>query len=230
GILIAFDNATRKWVINTEATIDGGSEITITDGWGAGTAFGDSVGGSRWIISTALVVIDASEMTIEAGTGAGTAYGNSVADTYERCADADGTETSYLDEGLYLATQYCYYLIGVVFTEEDEEVSDDSNEECTTTFVGLEAPSDLVAIAISNTQADLTFKINSNLEDSVRIERKLAADPVENYVEVADLAPREDFYRDTELAEGVEYCWRVRVRKDDPEQNSDYCAEACATT
>lgn len=149
---------------------------------------------------------------------------------YSWLIDVEGTDTSYLDTGLTKETPYCYKLRGVIFTEEDEEVSDFSDPPaCAETFSDLAAPSDLVSTPISDTKVDLTLKINSSEEENVCIERRPVEEPPAEWAELSPLlAARRDFFRDTGLTKDQEYQWRVRVKKG--AAYSPYSNTASATT
>lgn len=160
GILVAYNNTIREWVISTSSTVVSGSAMTITGGTGAGTADGNSVGGS-----------------------------------WELLEVIEGFKTNYLDDDLYIGTEYCYKIRGCMSIPEApyEECSGWTDAACATTYVGLQAPTDLEVIPVDDTKADLVFTINSLIEDSVRVERKPDGG---SYKEIAILASKRDFFRD----------------------------------
>ncbi len=66
---------------------------------------------------------------------------------------------------------------------------------CTTTFMPLYVPSDVVATPISDIEIEITFKDNSDDETHSSIEREISTDPGV-WSLVVDLEPNREFFRD----------------------------------
>lgn len=95
-------------------------------------------------------------------------------------------------------------------------------------FIGaepLQAPSDLVATAVSDEQIDLSWTDNSYDESGFKIERKKDE---ETFTEIDTANANVTSYSDTELSSDTTYYYRVRAYND--AGNSDYSNEAHATT
>jgi len=95
-------------------------------------------------------------------------------------------------------------------------------------FIGgkpLQAPSDLVATAVSDKQIDLSWTDNSYDELGFKIERKKDE---ETFTEIDTANANATSYSDTELSSDTTYYYRVRAYND--AGNSDYSNEAHATT
>ncbi len=88
-----------------------------------------------------------------------------------------------------------------------------------------EAPSNLVATAISSSRIDLTWQDNSSDETGFKIERKTGSG---SYSQIATVGAGVTSYSNTFLYAGTTYYYRVRAYKGT--LNSDYCKEASATT
>jgi|GEM_PF-661388 len=88
-----------------------------------------------------------------------------------------------------------------------------------------EAPSDLIADAVSSSQVSLTWQDNSNDETGFKIERKTASG---SYSQIATVAAGVTSYTNNWLRSGTDYCYRVRAYKGT--LYSDYCEEARTAT
>jgi len=88
------------------------------------------------------------------------------------------------------------------------------------------APSDLEAVAVSSSQINLAWTDNSDNETGFKIERRAAAGGT--YAQIATVGPGVTSYSNTRLAANTEYYYQVRAYN--AVGNSDYCAEAGATT
>jgi YVTN family beta-propeller protein len=95
-------------------------------------------------------------------------------------------------------------------------------------FIGgepLQAPSDLVAVAVSDKQIDLSWTDNSYDELGFKIERKKDD---ETFTEIDTASANVTSYSDTEVSPDTTCYYRVRAYSD--AGNSDYSNEADATT
>ena len=89
-----------------------------------------------------------------------------------------------------------------------------------------DAPSDLLATAVSSKQVDLTWQDNSINESSFKIERKTGAGGT--YALVGTVGAGVTSYSNTALTASTTYYYRVRAWN--PTGYSAYCAEVSATT
>jgi len=87
------------------------------------------------------------------------------------------------------------------------------------------APSDLIANAISSSQINLSWQDNSSDEAGFKIERKTGSG---SYSQIATVGAGVTSYSSSRLSASTEYYYRVRAYKGT--LNSDYCEEASATT
>jgi hypothetical protein len=88
-----------------------------------------------------------------------------------------------------------------------------------------DAPSDLVATAISSSQINLTWQDNSSDETGFKIERRTGSG---SYSQIGTVGAGVTSYSSTCLSANTTYYYRVRAYKST--LNSDYCEEASATT
>jgi Fibronectin type III domain len=88
-----------------------------------------------------------------------------------------------------------------------------------------EAPSGLIADAVSSSQVSLTWQDNSKDETGFKIERKTASG---FYFQIATMAAGVTSYTNSWLRSGTDYCYRVRAYKGT--LHSDYCEEARTAT
>ena len=87
------------------------------------------------------------------------------------------------------------------------------------------APGELTADAVSESQINLTWIDNSQVEDSFKIERKQESS---SFSQVYAVGPNVTSWSDTEVETGITYYYRVRAYNDDG--YSGYSNEASATT
>jgi len=71
----------------------------------------------------------------------------------------------------------------------------------------------------------LTWKDNSTDETGFKIERRLRADPVASYAEIASVGANVQTYDDATIALNTQYCFRVRGFN--PAAMSEFSNEAC---
>ena len=88
------------------------------------------------------------------------------------------------------------------------------------------APSNLVATAVSTTQINLTWQDNSNHETGFKIERKTGAGGT--YAQITTVGANVTAYSNTGLTLNTTYYYRVRSYS--AAGNSSYCVEKSATT
>jgi predicted GH43/DUF377 family glycosyl hydrolase len=104
-----------------------------------------------------------------------------------------------------------------------------SNEASATTFT-LSAPTNLVAVAVTDTDTELTWTDNSMDETGFKIER-CAGEGCTDFIEVAVVGEGITSYMDTGLNPETTYCYRVRAYKDATcGWNTTYSNEACDIT
>jgi len=88
------------------------------------------------------------------------------------------------------------------------------------------APSDLVATAVSETQIDLTWNDNANNEDGFLIQRKIGAGGT--FVDLDTVGANVESYPDTSCDASTTYCYQVRAYNS--YGDSAWSNEDCATT
>jgi len=118
---------------------------------------------------------------------------------------------TYSDTGLSGNTTYYYQ----VRAYSDSSYSSYSNKASATTLPQTipNAPSSLVAVAISSAQIDLRWQDNSNNESGFKIDRsKTGAEG--SYRQVATVKPNINTYSDTSLIENTTYYFRVSAYND----------------
>ncbi len=99
----------------------------------------------------------------------------------------------YMEDSACAAeTAYCYKARGIRYHPYGE--SDFSNEDCETTFATLEAPTDVVAISISDIEIEITFKDNCTDETGHTLEREIDEGGV--WRTILELEPNREYFRD----------------------------------
>ena len=126
----------------------------------------------------------------------------------------DGGTVTYSDTGLSEYTTYTYRVRAFKGTTNGGY----SNEDSATTQIS--PPSNLVATPFSDSQIDLEWTDNSDVEDGFIIER--------DSVDIDTVPAGTTTYNDTGLDPETEYIYRVRAYKGEDE--SDYSDPASATT
>ena len=137
-----------------------------------------------------------------------------------------GGWTGYGDVGLQPGTKYYYYV-----SAYNAIGSADSNIKSAVTTgtppaVKPQAPFDLRATAISDSQIKLIWKDNSNNETGFKLERSLTQ--VGGYAQVAELPVGSTAYDDNGLAAATTYFYRIKAYNS--AGDSDYSSLASAIT
>ncbi len=134
--------------------------------------------------------------------------------------------TSTSDTGLSPSTQYCYKVSAYDAAGNE---SGQSSQVCTTTNSSTTtpaAPSSLLAVALSSSQISLTWQDNSNNETGFKLDRKTGTSGT--YAQIGTQGQNLNFYNNTGLNAGTQYCYRVRAYNSAGDSN--YSNENCATT
>jgi len=132
--------------------------------------------------------------------------------------------TSFTDTSVMALSTYFYRVVG--FNVDGQ--SGYSNEVSATTLPNApEAPSNLTATALSNTQIKLVWTDNASNEEGFKIERKTGATGLFAEVGTVVMANAKTF-TDTSLSGSTEFFYRVRAYN--PGGASAYTNEAKATT
>jgi len=124
---------------------------------------------------------------------------------YGQVATVGANVKTYLRTGRTSNTQYWYK----VRAYNTYGTSAYSNAADTTTFASIAAPSGLVLTPFSDTQIELTFQDNSDLEDWHQVYR--SEHDANNFALAANLSPNVTFYRDTGLTANTAYDYYVRA-------------------
>ncbi|MDI6791402.1 MAG: DUF2341 domain-containing protein [bacterium] len=152
---------------------------------------------------------------IERKTGAG--------GTFSQITTVGANVTSYSNTGLDPNTTYCYR----VRAYNAVGGSGYSNENCAATpDVAPNAPANLDALIVSDTQIDLIWTDNSNNETGFKIERKTGTGGI--FSQIATVGADVTSYSNTGLDTGTTYCYRARAYN--AVGNSGYSNEDCAAT
>jgi len=103
-----------------------------------------------------------------------------------------------------------------------------TNTANATTYAAVADPTNLVAVAANDTAIDIYFQDNSTSEDHHCVERRIGANA---WVEVKQLEPNRNAWRDTGLTENITYDYQIRaLEHGNNETYSNYCANVtCAT-
>lgn len=130
----------------------------------------------------------------------------------------------FRDTGLAPSTTYCYRVRAASLAGNSAY----SGEACATTLAPASplAPSDLLAVAVSEGTVRLRWRDNSTGETGFKLERRLEPGPT--FVQIATTEANIAFFGDLGLAASTTYCYRVRATG--PAGDSAYSSEACATT
>jgi hypothetical protein len=141
--------------------------------------------------------------------------------SFSKIADLGVDIRTYLRTGLISNTQY-WYRVYATNSSGDSAASNTANAQ---TFAAISTPTNLAAVAYGSGQVEITFQDNSELEDDHRLERKTGAGA---FAEVATIEPNRTFYRNSGLAAGTTYVYRVRAKQGG--SYSGYSNEVTVTT
>ena len=147
---------------------------------------------------------------------------------------------TYSDVGLVRGTQYCYAIRAVRTTGKSTDYSAPSNIACTTTppVVAVPAvPSNVVAVASSASQVDLTWQDNSTDETGFAIEQVIIPTYQSGtFTNTATALANATAYS-FQLVPETKSCYRVRAFRADPAADgtlryvySAFSSSTCATT
>ncbi|MDZ7364066.1 MAG: fibronectin type III domain-containing protein [candidate division KSB1 bacterium] len=143
--------------------------------------------------------------------------------TYTQLATTSANVVTYSSTGLEAGTEYFYRVLAFNGTGN----SAFSNEANATTLPEPpEAPGNLTATAVSQTQINLTWTDHANNEAGFRIERKLSS--AATYTEFDTVGANVTSYASTGLTANTAYTYRVRAFN--VTGNSAYSDEIDATT
>jgi len=105
----------------------------------------------------------------------------------------DGYKEYFKDFDVTLGITYCYKLVGRV--SDPWAKTEMSDPACAVTYAPLEAPTLVVATAISGIEIEITFKDNCSVETGHKLEREISTDlGVWRYI--VELEPNREFFRD----------------------------------
>lgn len=123
---------------------------------------------------------------------------------FTRCATLFAGGTEYLDAGLKGRTLYTYRVLA--FNAAGKSAASNEASIETGPFAPPEAPSGLVAVAISGTKVNLTWTDNSATEDGFYVERRTGP----TFQQVATLGPNVVSFEDVAVLPMTTYVYRVR--------------------
>jgi PKD repeat protein len=154
----------------------------------------------------------------------GTNSSNRLIVTSGGCANL-GAVLGCTDTGLTNGQSYDYVVSAVNSVGQGAP----SNSATATPTAGATlpgAPSGLMAMSSSPTTASLTWTDNSNNETGFKVERKTGTGGT--YAQVGTQGQNLNFFNDSGLTGGTQYCYRVRATN--ATGDSAYSNEACVTT
>jgi hypothetical protein len=153
-------------------------------------------------------------------------------DYYFKCVSGDGNDSGWVSDRTYTNSglaegEYCYK---VRARDKNSNITGWSPVACATTGGGggpgtPAAPTNLNAVAISDTQINLFWTDNSDNETGFKIERRIGAAP---FVQIATVGENVTTYNNIGLAALTTYTYRVRAYNG--VGDSGYSNEASATT
>ncbi|MGA2138961.1 MAG: fibronectin type III domain-containing protein [Verrucomicrobiia bacterium] len=142
--------------------------------------------------------------------------------TWAQIATVGANVTIYSDTGLSINTKY-WYRVRAYNTGGNSNYSNQAS--ATTLPLPPQAPSSLTATTVSSSQINLSWADNSGNEDGFKIERSVDGT---NFTQIAQVLPNTTTYRNTGLALGTTYFYRVRAYNRGG--SSDFSNVANATT
>ncbi len=141
--------------------------------------------------------------------------------SYTQIATVGEDITNIINTGLAGNTKY-YYRVSAYNTAGDSEYS---NQVSVTTEAVPDAPSDLIATAVSTSEVDLSWTDNSSNETGFIIERKRSGG---SYTQISTVDEGATSYSDTGLASNTKYYYRVSAQN--TTGDSAYSDETSVTT
>lgn len=137
-----------------------------------------------------------------------------------------GGWNGYGDSGLMPGTKYYYYVAAYNALGYSDSNILSAATTGTPAVLAPDAPSDLMAAAVSSSQIKLAWKDNSNNESGFKLERSLTQ--VGGYTQIANLLWGSTSYDDNGLTAATTYYYRVKAYNSGGE--SAYSALASAST
>ena len=138
-------------------------------------------------------------------TGFQVERGDSPTAPFTKIADLGANSTSYNDQNLAASKQYCYQVRAI----NNVGPSGHTSTECATTQappVGV--PQNLVAVAISTTQINLTW---NSVSGATTYQLERSPNGNDNWTKIADLPANATSYANTGLTPNTRYFYRVRA-------------------
>jgi Fibronectin type III domain len=144
--------------------------------------------------------------------------------SYSQIGTVSANVVTYTDPSLSASSTYFY----VVRATNTVWSSNFSNEASTITYPAaqsINAPSNLIATAVSSSTINIAWMDNSNNETGFKIERKLATG---TYAQITTVGANFTTYADTGLSAGTAYYYRIRAAN--ASGDSGYSNEVSTTT
>ncbi len=145
---------------------------------------------------------------------------------WQQIAELPADSGAYTDTGLNPSTAYHYRVRA--YRAADGLYSEYAAVDAAATLSFLNAPTDLIATAVSMDQIDLTWQDNSDSESAFLLER--SADGWSAWEQIAELAAESTSYSDSPVAQASTWHYRVRAYRAADGVYSDYAGTAQATT
>ena len=132
-----------------------------------------------------------------------------VAGTFELIFKTQPNETSYIDIGLTPSTNYYYRMLAVALNSSNNSALT-SNVLVQTQGVIPVTPSNLNALALSQTEIQVEWKDNSTNESGYQVFRSLSGNPG-TFVLIATTLPDAETYVDQGLTSKTTYYYQIRA-------------------